>query len=158
MPGVVVLLARVCVGTRLGACGLAPSDDVGLVGAGAGLVVVVDGGYRADSFLRGSFCLEAAPSPLGFVLAPFNVLVVPLEALAIDTLRVRGLLTGSRLGEPWRGSESMVLEAEDEAADGPVLVVVVGFLRERERAMEEDIASLLTSVGARHHMSIRVSR
>lgn len=140
--GVTVLLARVCVGTRLGAAVLAPSDEVGLA-TPAGRVVVVEGGYRADSFLRGPSvcCLDAAPSPLGAALVPFSALAVPFEAVATDTLRVWGLLTGRRLGEAWRGSASMVLGVEDELVDGPVTVDVLGFLRERERAMDADIAS-----------------
>jgi hypothetical protein len=88
--GVVVLLARVCVGTRLGAVVCAPSDEVGLA-TPAGRVVVVEGGYRADSFLRGPSvccCLDAVPSPLGAALVPFRALAVPLETVATDTLRV----------------------------------------------------------------------
>ena len=142
--GVAVLLARVCVGTRLGAAVLAPSEEVGLA-TPAGRVFVVEGGYRADSFLRGPSvcccCLDAAPSPVGAALVPFSALAVPFEAAATETLRVWGLLTGRRLGEACRGSASVVLGVEDELVDGPVPADVLGFLRERERAMDVDIAS-----------------
>lgn len=92
----VVLLARVCVGMRLVACVLVPSDDVGLglvvvvvvVVDGPGLVVDAEGGYRADSFLGGSVCLEDEPSPLEFVLDPCGALALPFEAVAMETLRV----------------------------------------------------------------------
>lgn len=43
LVAVVVLLARVCVGTRLEGCGFCPSDEVGLAPT-PGLVVDVEGG------------------------------------------------------------------------------------------------------------------
>lgn len=102
---VLVLLARVCVGTRLGAWVLVPSDEVGLAvdEDGPGLVVDVEGGYRVDSFLNSSFCLEDdVPGSLGVVavvLVPFSDLALLLEDVAMDKLRAGGLFTGSRLGE-----------------------------------------------------------
>ena len=144
VAGVAVLLARVCVGTRLTFCVRCPSEEVGLT-AGRGFVVVVDGGYREDSFLDASVCLTDAvrPSPPGFAL----LLVLDDVVVVVDMLRVGGF-TGRRLGEPWRGSGAalLLLEVEEALADVPE-DVELGFLRERERARDVDIAALLTRRG-----------
>lgn len=139
-----VLLARVCGRTRLDCAG-GPSEEVGLT-AGRVLVVVVDGGYRLVSLFGGSFVVVGfkfddcraddererlldAAEPL------LNVLVVVEEAAV--ALRVSGL-TGSRLGEPWRGSTSCFRDGGSLA-----MVVVEGFRRDRERWREEDMAPLV---------------
>jgi hypothetical protein len=120
---------------RLTFCVRCPSEEVGLA-AGRGLVAVVEGGYRADSFFEGSVCLTDAvrPRPPGLTL----LLVLDDVDVDVDMLRVGGF-TGRRLGEPWRGSEAVLVWVL-------VLLVVedveLGFLRERERARDVDMAAV----------------
>jgi hypothetical protein len=98
-----VLLARVCATVRFICAGALPAE-VGLLDTDTALVVVVDGGYREDSFLAGS-CAGAADNLVVFVEAE-RCSEADLCIVVEGTLAVRGTAGLLALGQ-WTAVEAV---------------------------------------------------